>query len=196
MKQFFTAMSMERWVIVISLVAALSLGSLGFFKFHRERVELEQALAYDVKKLAEDTLSGALKYSKLFKEADLLDLTPGGTNSNMESYIRGIAARGETALGQVNVTNKEGNSPRKGVRDMRYSIDPQNKERAFSRIGIANFLYLLESEGHRLRVSHLRMQLSPKNLKEYEIPPGPAANEQWFWEAELISRQKSEAAAK
>jgi hypothetical protein len=113
----------------------------------------------------------------------------------MESYIRGIAARGECALGQVAVTIKEGNSPRKGVRDMRYQIDPQNKERAFSRTGIANFLYLLESEGHRLRVSHLRLQLSPKNLKEYELPPA-STPEQWFWDAELISRQKSETPAK
>jgi hypothetical protein len=194
MRGFFTDMSLERWVIVISLVAAIALGSVGFFRFHRERADLQAALHYDVKKLAQDIETAALNYSKLYKDADLQGLT--GTQSNMESFIRDLARRETANLGQVAVTISEGNSPRKGVKDVKYGIAPQTRDRAFSRVGIGNFLYMLETEGRRLRVSHLRLQMSPRNLKEWEIPPGKEGSEQWTWEAELISRQKTEIAAK
>ncbi|MCE9594030.1 MAG: hypothetical protein K8S98_07550 [Planctomycetes bacterium] len=190
MKAFFHNMTVERWVILTSFIVALGLGGVGFFKFHRERVELEDALKADVIKLAQDTQASAMKYSKLYKEADLQELT--GSQSNMESFVRTLATRKEASLGQIDVRISESpNTLRKGVQDLRYTLQPQNRERAFSRIGIANYLYLLESESRRLRVSHLRLTLSPKNLKEWDFPPNNP--EQWFWDAEVLSRQKSDA---
>lgn len=191
MKHFFSNMSVERWVIVVSLLVATVLGGVGFFRFHRERVALEDALGADVIRLAQDTQALAMKYSKLYKQADLQALT--GSQSNAESFLRALATRKESNLGQVDVKITEAaNSVRKGVQDIRYTIQPQNRDRAFQRIGIANFLYLAETESARMRTSHVRLTLSPKNLKEWDFPPTDP--ETWFWEAELLSRQKSEAA--
>ena len=191
MKQFFSNMSVERWVIVTSLLLATALGSVGFFKFHRERVVLEDALEADIVQLAQQTHSAAMKYSRLYKEADLQELT--GSQGNMESFLRTLATRKEASLGQVDVKISESaNSIRKGVQDIRYTVQPQNRDRAFQRIGIANFLFMIEDESRRLRVSHLRLTLSPKNLKEWDFPPNNP--ELWFWETEVLSRQKSETA--
>ena len=191
MKHFFSNMSVERWVICVSLLLATVLGGVGFFKFRSERVELEEGLRTGIVRLAQDTQAAAMKYSKLYKEADLQSLS--GSQSNAESFLRALATRKETSLGQVDVKISESaNSIRKGVQDIRYTLQPQNRERAFPRIGIANYLFLIESESARFRVSHLRLTLSPKNLKEWDFPPGN--QDSWFWEAEVMSRQKSDTA--
>ncbi|MCK6447239.1 MAG: hypothetical protein L6Q99_12690 [Planctomycetes bacterium] len=191
MKHFFSDMTVERWVIVVSLVVATALGSVGYFKFYSERALLEEALTADVIQTAQGMQADAMKYSRLYKEADLQALT--GSQSNAESFLRTLAASPKANLGQVDVKIAEtANSVRKGVADKKFTIQPQNRDRAFQRIAIANFLFLAETESAGMRVSHLRLTLSPKNLKEWDFPPGDGDN--WFWEAELLSRTKSEAA--
>lgn len=185
MKRFFTSLNMERWVILVSLIAALGLGGVGYFKFRRERVELQDALAIEVPKTAQDIEVLAQRYSKLYKEADLQGLY--GQN-DPQSTIRDLATRAETGLGQIDLPTPSESTPRRGVKDIKYTIRPQDRNRAFDRNRIANFLYLLEFETHHLRVTRVRLEVDPKNLKPFEMPP---ERDLWRWEGDVTSRQKA-----
>lgn len=185
---FFRDMNLERWVILLALLAALGFGGVGFFKYRAERVELEQALETRVPKLAYEVQVKAQRYSKLYKDADLSGL--GSGSSTPESFIRDLAANERTRLGQIDFASPTEATPRKGVKDVKFAFYPPGRNKAFGRQNIANFLYLIESENRRLRVTRVKLDIEPKSLKPHEMPPGDA--DKWRWEADVTVRQKSD----
>lgn len=187
MKRFLNNMNMERWVIVVSAVVALALGGVGFV-FRSERVALQDGLDLDVPRTAQESAQLAQRYSKLYTDADTKGLF--GQN-DPQSTIRDLATRPETGLGSVDIPPPAETSPRRGVKDIKYTIRPQDRNRAFPRLRIANFLFMLEDAAGRMRVTRIRMDVDPKNLKPWELPPGEPGQERWRWEVDVTSREKS-----
>jgi len=178
-------MNLARWIIVGSLVASAALGANGW-RLHRDRVELEQALKVQVPKLAQDIQALSRKYSKLFKEAEREGLRG---QDDPQSYIRGLAQDPNVSLGAVDIRPQSPTNPIKGVVDKRYVISPQDKNRGFSKDRIANYMWLLEQQSRRVRVTNIRFEQEQK-LKPWEF----GDDLRWKWEIEVTSRQKEELA--
>jgi hypothetical protein len=182
MKSFFANMNLARWIIVASVAGTLVLAFTGW-KLHSRRVELERALEVAVPNRALALQVQARRYSKLYKEAEREGLKG---QADPESYIRTLASDEHVALGQVEVIRARESTPRKGVADRKYTIRPQSRDRGFPRDRIANFMWKLESESRRVRVT--MAQLDPeKPLKPHEHP-----TDSWKWTVEVTSRQKQD----
>jgi hypothetical protein len=182
MKSFFANMNLARWIIVASVAGTLVLAFTGW-KLHSRRVELERALEVAVPEQALELQVLARRYSKLYKEAEREGLKG---QADPQSYIRTLASDEHVALGQVEVITAPETTPRKGVVDRKYTIRPQSRDRGFPRDRIANFMWKLESESRRVRVT--MAQLDPeKPLKPHEHP-----TDSWKWTVEVTSRQKQD----
>ena len=181
MKSFLASMNLARWIILLSLLASIGLGVLGY-SLHKERVMLEGALEVDVPKRAQDIQVLARMCSKLNEEFMREGLV-GQTNP--EEYIRNLAINSNVALGSVRINASQG-EPAKGVVDRKYKIEPQEAKAAHQRDRIANFMWLLEDQSRRVRVTNIRLDQHGK------FEPWEPSDDRWEWEIEVTSRQKRE----
>jgi len=182
MKAFFKDMNLARGIILGSLVLSIGLGYLGW-RLHTMRVGLEVALEDEVPNLARETQVLSRRYSKLYDEAELEGLKG---QSDPESYLRILATDPKVVLGSVEIVNNKAIGPSKGVIDIKYRITPQEKERAFSRRKLANYLWLIEDKSRRVRVTQFTMRRDG-NPRDWEY-----GNDLWKWDIEVTSRQKQE----
>ncbi len=156
------------------------------YTLHARRVGLEDALSGEVRRVALDTRNKARRFTVLQKQSEREGLEG---QSDPVSYIRRIAASSDVKLGDTTVDPPSEAENIKGVLDTRYSIKPSSRDRGFPRLNIANFLYKLESESRRMRVTRVSMEPEAKSTK----PELVLDNDSWRWEAEVTSRTKIEA---
>ena len=177
------SMNLARWIILLSILAAIGLGAFGWTLI-QERKTLEQALLVAVPKRAQDIQILSRQYSRLNSEFEREGLK---AQAKPEQYIRSLASNPKVGLGGVKVDLKAGtNTSAKGVADLRYTIKPQESKTAHGRDRIANYMWLLEHESRRVRVTQIRLDPQGK----YE--PWEPAGDQWEWDIEVTSRQKVE----
>lgn len=182
MKRFFSQMSLARWIMVLALVLSVALGATGFH-LHRKRVDLERALAIEVPKAAQEIQVLSRRYSKLFDEAEREGLKG---QADPESYFRKLAAHPKVVIGALQFEKPSPFTPSKGVIDIKYRIRSQDRDRGFDRKQLANFLWLIEEQSRRVRVTHVRLEREG-NPKDWEY-----GNDRWKWDVEVTSRQKDE----
>lgn len=186
MKAFLANMNLARWVILASLVGSIGLGWWGW-NLHEERVAIEAALELQVPRSAQNIQVLSMRHSKLHADVDLEGLR--GQDSP-DTYIRRLATHQNVALGGVRINAMPERSPRKGVVDRKYSITPQEAKKTgrgasgFDRARIVNYLWLLEQQSRRVRVTNIR--LDPTQKTEPWVP----TDDQWSWDVEVTSRQK------
>ncbi len=182
MKSFFSNLSFARITMLGSLALSLALLLTGF-GLHRRRTELERALALEVPRTAQDIQVQSRRYSALYDEAEREGLKG---QEDPQTYFRSLAAHSKVVLGGINIDKLPTNSPSKGVIDIKYKIEPQSAERRFDRKNIANFMWLIEEQSRRVRVTSVHMKREG-NFKPFEIGP-----DRWEWRIEVTSRQKEE----
>lgn len=182
MNSYLQQMTLARWIILVSLLASIGLGYFGW-KLHSQRMELEDALASEVPKVALDLQNLSKRHTVLNKQFEREGLQG---QADPVTYIRTIAAGQDVKIGDTTVDPPQETQPMAGVLDTRYTIKPSNRDRGFGRLNIANFLYKLESESRRMRVTKLRMEPEAKNVKPEII----LESDSWRWEAEVTSRTK------
>ena len=183
MKGFFKQMNLARAIIYSSLLGALVLAVIGWRR-QTELSAMREASKDEVPKLARTIEQLGRRHSQL-TSAMRKDALSG--QSDLESYIRGIAAFDRVEIGNVNISNTEAPGATRGVMDRKYSIKPTDRTRAFPRSKIANFLYKLEAESRRVRVTDVTVEVADKKIKPHEVP-----EDNWTFEAELTSRQRTE----
>jgi hypothetical protein len=184
MKAFFANLTLARWIILLSLLASIGLGWYGF-KLHQRRVDLEAALSSEARTIALDLRNLARRYTVLMKQSEREGLEG---QSDPATYIRRIAASPDVKIGDTTVDPPSEAENIKGVLDTRYGIKPSSRDRGYGRLNIANFLYKLESESRRMRVTRVRLEPEAKSTK----PELVLENDSWRWEAEVTSRTKIE----
>jgi predicted transcriptional regulator len=184
MKRFFKELNFARWVMLLSLIAVLVLAPLGWTRQTRIS-ELRESYEVEVPKLVRQVEELGRKHTQL-TAATRKDAMTG--QSDFESYIRKIAAADRVEVGDVNLTNAETKGAIKGVVDKKYSIKPSTRDRSFPRWKIANFLYNLESDSRRVKVTEINLELAEKRLRPHEIPD----KDDWTFDAEVTSRQRTE----
>jgi hypothetical protein len=186
-KTTLSSMNLARWIIVIGALGTLTLGVTGWM-LHQKRVEYEAALepGGEVERLAKSIQSQGKNCTQLQAAADRTSFK-GQTDA--VSYIRDLARNPAVLVGLVAINPLTAGTPAKGVTDNKYQIKPQEQTQTFGRDRIANFMWKLESDSGRLRVTNLRM-MHDGNPKEWEIE-----NDLWKYEIEVTSRQKDVAPA-
>ena len=178
--KLFSGMTFPRWVIVTMLLASSALGWLVYHRFTRldeVRYELRR-----VEGVVSEIQELALQLNGL---QDLASKEGLKGENDPELYIREIAVQDKVGIGQVGTTPSR-QTPFKGVEDHRFKIKPLNKNKRYSRGQIGNFLYKLEADSRRVRVTSLK--LTPVE----RIRPGETGDDTWTFEAEITSRQKAE----
>jgi hypothetical protein len=77
----------------------------------------------------------------------------------------------------------------KGIVDKKIRIKPTSRDKVFQRSKIANFLYKLEADSRRIRVTDMVIELGGKSrVREHEIPE----EGNWTYDVEITSRQREE----
>ena len=162
MKAFFKNLNLARAIMLFSIVGALALGFYGWQR-HRQVAELRQHYQEDVAKVVREVMQLGRKHTQLTLAARKDSLTG---QADLESYIRSIAAADRVDIGNVNISNSAPASSLKGVVDKTYLIKHSDKDRSFSRSMIANFLYKLESDSRRVRVTDIKLETADKRIKQ------------------------------
>ncbi len=180
MKAFFVNMNLARGIILVSLLGCIVLGFLGW-KRSEALAEKKDQLENGIDGLTKDLMQTAQRHtaiSKTFKDDTL------GPQADLETYIRKVASTPKVEIGNVNMTfTPEQRS--KTVIDKVYRIKSDNRERTFQRLRIANFLYTLEFDSRRVKVTDLKLEVAEKRQKPHEVPA-----DDWFFETEVTSRQR------
>jgi hypothetical protein len=178
----FANMNLARTIILMSLLGSAFLAWKGWHS-HKELVELRTALTASVPKLVADIQELSEVHTKLMrdKEGDkfLSQATP-------ELYIRQVGDKPNLKMGDMTLDPRK-DYPVKGLIDQKYRIVPDKREREFSRGKIALFLYYLEAESRRIKVTDAEFILSDSKTKPHELP-----RDSWTFTAEVTSRQKEE----
>lgn len=181
MKSFFGSMSFPRAVILFCSLGSLVLGALVYLRAQRLG-EVKDELTR-VPALVKEIQTDAYRLSDLLRSASTDKFK---AQSEPESFIRSIAVDSKINMGQIDIV-KTPKSPAKGIEDMIYKITPQTKTQRFTRGQIGNFLYKLEFDSPRVKVT--RMKLTPFE----KVAPGEIGKDSWVYEAELTTRSKLEA---
>jgi hypothetical protein len=195
---FLKNLNLARWIILLSVVGSIGLGVLGYSqssKLGKLQSDLEKSgerkaasgtyQDSDVAKLVRELETLGRKHSQLTKAKKAEGFTE---TEGLNNYIERAITNDGVELGEhgtdpstVNVT--------KGIVDKKIRIKPTSRDKTFPRSKIANFLYKLEADSRRIRVTDLVIELGGKNrVREHEIPE----ENQWTYEVEITSRQREE----
>jgi len=175
-------MSFPRAVILFCSLGSLTLGALVYTRSKRlDQVQDELKL---VKDLVKEIQVDAYRLDDLQRRASAEKFK---AQDQPESYIRSIAGQAYIEMGQLDFS-KRFDTPARGVRDTIYKITPQSKTQHYNRGQIGNFLYRLETDSPRVKVT--RIKLTPFD----KVSPGEVGKDRWNFEAELTTRTKEEAA--
>lgn len=182
MKEFFGNLNLPRVVILLSFLAS---AVLAWFNLELD-AKLDQ-LREEEKNLAPDTVRNIQELSIRITQlkTQLQDDQWLGQN-NPGSYVRTIAQDNTVMLGQVDVVPSRDDKLGNGVVDKKYTVRPVNKDRGWSKNNLGNFLWTLENNSQRVRVTRVKIhQPSKRRTKPHEIPP-----DEWTYEVEITSRQR------
>ena len=175
------ALNFPRVVIILALTLS---GVLGWLVYERSsRLDQIQAELRMVPNLVRDIQKLGIELNN-YQEAASGEILKG-EDYDAETYIREIAADPKVNIGQVR-TQPSTKSPYSDVEDRIYKIQPDTRNPRFTRSMIGNFLYKLEADSRRVRVTSLK--LTPAN----KIKPGEIGDDIWTFEAAITTREKVE----
>jgi len=173
-------MSFPRMVILVCSLGSLALGVLVYLRMHRLS-EVQSELAR-VPEVVKEIQSNAYRLSDLQTRASAEKFKG---QEEPETYIRSTAGGPNINLGQVNISHSN-KSPARGIEDTIYKIEPQLKTQRFSLGQIGNFLYKLEFDSRRVKVTRIKIVPAEK------VAPGEVGKNQWVFDADLTTRTKTE----
>lgn len=177
---FFQRLSFPRVVI---LVCGLGSAVFGFLVYQRtNRLAEVQTELVKVKDVVKEIQTDAYRLAELQRSASAEKFKG---QDEPETYIRQVATDGNINLGQVQITSST-KTPARGLEDRVYKITPAEKSQRFTLGQIGNFLYKLEADSRRVKVTYFKIQPFEK------VTPGQVSKGAWSFEAELTTRSKDE----
>jgi hypothetical protein len=177
-KTFFARMSFPRAVILFCTLGSVAMGVLVFDR--TRRLAAVQDELRRVKEIVKEIQTDAYRLDELQRSAGAEKF---GAQEELETFIRKIAADVNINMGQLDF-QKRTHEPQKGVLDNICKMSPQSKAPHYNRGQIGNFLYTLERDSHRVKVTRLKLTPSDKAVA------GEVGKDRWNFEAELTTRTK------
>lgn len=179
MSDFFKNMNLARAIIL----ATIPLGIFLFF-FSSSRAgqvdDLERYLGNQVKTVLSSIQQLAIDHTRLSKELNSEGIRG---QDNPQTYIRKVATSSKVEIGDVRISESTRN-PISGIEDRIYTIRPSNSDRKYSRLKISNFLYKLEEDSSRIKVTDISIDIAQKRVKNHLVP-----DDEWTFTAQVTSRQ-------
>jgi len=173
------SLTFPRMMILASFVGSLVAGYLVWNKSQElEQLELDKIMAPTVVKSIQ---TKAVELDQLLSALNREGLK-GDIINDMETYIREKANDPKINIGQVDLSPSR-TEPDKGIEDIKYKIRPKEKTQRARRGSIANFLYKLEQDSRRVKVTSIRIDPYEK------LKPGELGGDTWTFEAEITSRR-------
>ncbi len=187
MKAFFQGMNFPRLIILLSFLASSGLGWNVYDKQERLK-EVQQNL----KKVPEEVTKMQSLGIELEQYQDQVASSGATTAQDLPSQIRDTAADRLVGIGSLTITPMTPKVYRSKSKDVIYKITPKNKTQSYSRNSIANFLYKLEYENRRIKVTSFNIK--PFTGKKSSRPkPGEIFSaDRWTFEAEITFRTKND----
>lgn len=179
---FFGRMSFPRAVILFCSLGSLTLGALVYLR--SQRLDQVHDELKRVKDIVKEIQTDAYRLDDLQRSASAEKFK---AQEELESYIRAVAGEDKINMGQLDLT-KGTRTPARGIEDKIYKIVPGSKTQHYVRGQIGNFLYQLELESRRVRVTRLKMTPFDK------VVPGEIGKDRWVFDADLTTRIKLETA--
>ena len=169
MSGFFTGFNFARFIILVCFLGA---GPLAYTAWNRYEANeaLRAALAEggEVERLITRIQENSRIYSKLMTDQRSEGLK--GAQADVQSYIRGKAFGDKIELGDIEIDPGRPRSVDRGVQDRSYTIRTTERERAFQRTQIANFLFSLENQSRQVKVTDIDIEHEDRRLKPGQIP--------------------------
>jgi hypothetical protein len=189
----FSHLTLSRAIILGSFLGSAVVGYLLYRE--QERLGNYQAAIDAAPKLVPVLVNKAQELEDLMKATAREEF---GTSVNaLETYIYERAADPKVHLGQVDISKpieqviasaRDGNP---GVRDLVYKISPASSAKGeYTRGEISNFIYLLEQDSRRVKVTGLTMTPTDKGPKLDKF-----LSDRWKYDIELRVREKFNAPA-
>jgi hypothetical protein len=179
---FFQNMNLARGIMLGALATSAVLAFVGW-KQHGELQELRADRDRNFPTLVPQLMSSGRKHTQLAKNLDKEGLKG---QTNLMSYAVSAASAANVEIGNIDPTaSKDTNVGVKGIVDQKLSIKPQDPKRSYPRTRIANYLYTLESESRRVKVTDLEISLANPKVQRQEVP-----EDGWTFQAEITSRQR------
>lgn len=179
---FLQNMNLARGIMLGALVTSAVLGFFGW-KQHQELAELRADRDRNFPLLVPQLMSSGRKHTQLAKNLDKEGLKG---QTNLMSYAVAAASAEYVEIGDIDPTaSKDTNFGVKGIVDQKLSIKPKDPKRGYPRTRIANYLYTLEKDSRRVKVTELEISLANSKTSHQEVP-----EDMWTFQAEITSRQR------
>lgn len=177
MKEFFAGMNLSRAVILLALLGSAVLGWLVQEKSARlaeidDELQTVPVLAKEIQRLG----------IELQQYVDISGPN-AGADTNYHDYVRSIASSSRVEIGQVNL-DPDVREYNRDVEDRNYKVTPQNKNQRFHQSKIGNFLYTLEAENRRVKVTRFEIRAADT------IRPGEVGTDSWTFSATITERRQ------
>lgn len=174
-------------VRIMIVLLVLGCGYLGWTAYkQQQRIEyLRGALAKDglVPKTVASIQGNAELYSQ-YKERGASDKLRSTGANDILSYVSGIAGDPRVAIGRVDLDKPSSQEYVKGAIDRTYRIDPNDRKATFDRRNITNFLYKLEEDSRRIKVTMVDLKTAGR------IQDGERPTDVWQMAAAITIRDK------
>ncbi|MEZ6017619.1 MAG: hypothetical protein R3F49_21095 [Planctomycetota bacterium] len=171
-------------VRILIVLLVLGCGFLGWTAYNQQQrlTYLRGALAADglVPKTVASIQQSAELYST-YKDRGASDKLQG---EDPRVYISARAGHPRVMIGRVDITPGREADVTRGVVDRPYRIEPNDRKASFNRANIANFLYKLEEDSQRVKVTYIDMKPATKT------PEGERPVDLWQLTAGISTREK------
>jgi hypothetical protein len=175
-------LNFARVTMLVSLVGSLVLAYLGWNQYQKLeglREDLDARMPEQAKQLE----SAARKHTQLAKNFDKENLKGEG---NLQTYALKCAGDDHVEIGQIDPQpSVDKNTGTKGIEDEKLDIKPQDPKRGFTRLRIANFLFRLEEQSRRVKVTDIELTPAGPKIPRHEIP-----EDLWTFSCQITSRQR------
>ncbi len=180
----FSNLNLARGIMLVALLLSAVLAFVGW----RQRDALEELKAdrdRNFPALVPQLMTSGRKHTQLAKNLDKEGLKG---QANLMTYAVTCATADLVEIGAIDPTqSKDPNVGVKGIVDQKLSIKPQDPKRGFPRTRIANYLYTLEHDSRRVKVTDIEITLANPKVSHQEVP-----DDSWTFQAEITSRQRVE----
>ncbi len=190
MKAFFQGLNFPRFVILVSFLASAGLG--WFVYDSNARLKEVEANLKPERVDKEITLMQELGM-ELERYQEKVALSGSSTQQDLPTFIRNTAASPAVGLGQLTVTPMTPKAYGKDSEDLVYKISPKHSSNSYNRKSIANFLYKLEKDNRRVKVTSYDVKPHTGSQRAKAAKPGEIfAQDTWTFEAEITLRTKKD----
>jgi hypothetical protein len=188
LKAFFAALDSTRIIIIASFVGSIVMGVLVYVQ-RQKLEELERQVGpQGVQRTVVQIQSRALELANLQRIADRETLRQ---RDDPERYVREAAAHEHVNIGDVDSRpNSERIDTRRGHVDRIITVQPpRGTNRTYTRAQISNFLFKLEADSRRIRVT--RIQIRPETTGG-RTRPHEVASDRWTFDVDITIRDRVE----